>query len=292
MYISAPEFFFGSRCHRVSWSWAFPRGACSVCRESLAFSKIPGLYFNCLNSGKDGRFSCRACSSLSASPPCLILLAGPARPLFAGTDFPIPPGRASWPYAMVVGPDGNMWFVEWGGQKVGFITTSGVITEYPIPNAQALIGIAKGPDGNLWFTDTMAGTIGRISTSGTNIVHYSLPAGSYPQGITSRPGRQPVVRGAEGVRRLRYRQNHHRGQGHFLFDEGNSGHLPGLRRRLTLQLWRHDCRPGRQPVVRESAERAPLSSRQDNDRGSGHLLSHFRFAHQSDRGSRRKSLAH
>jgi streptogramin lyase len=117
----------------------------------------------------------------------LILLAGPARPLFAGTDFPIPPGRASWPYAMVVGPDGNLWFVEWGGQKVGFITTSGVITEYPIPNAQALIGIANGPDGNLWFTDTMAGTIGRISTSGTNIVHYSLPAGSFPQGITKGP---------------------------------------------------------------------------------------------------------
>jgi streptogramin lyase len=117
----------------------------------------------------------------------LILLAGLARPLFAGTDFPIPPGRASWPYAMVVGPDGNMWFVEWGGQKVGFITTSGVITEYPIPNAQALIGIAKGPDGNLWFTDTMAGTIGHISAGGTNIVHYSLPAGSYPQGITAGP---------------------------------------------------------------------------------------------------------
>ncbi len=117
----------------------------------------------------------------------LILFAGIAHPLFAGTDFPIPPGRASWPYAMAVGPDGNMWFVEWGGQKVGFITTSGVITQYPIPNAQALIGIAKGPDGNLWFTDTMAGTIGHISTSGTNIVHYSLPAGSFPQGITAGP---------------------------------------------------------------------------------------------------------
>jgi streptogramin lyase len=117
----------------------------------------------------------------------LILFAGIAHPLFAGTDFPIPPGRASWPYAMAVGPDGNLWFVEWGGQKVGFITTSGVITQYPIPNAQALIGIAKGPDGNLWFTDTMAGTIGHISTSGTNIVHYSLPAGSFPQGITAGP---------------------------------------------------------------------------------------------------------
>jgi streptogramin lyase len=88
---------------------------------------------------------------------------------------------------MVVGPDSNLWFVELGGQKVGRITTAGVITEFPVPNAQALYGIASGPDGNLWFTDTMAGKIGHISTSGTNIVQYSLAAGAYAQGITAGP---------------------------------------------------------------------------------------------------------
>lgn len=105
----------------------------------------------------------------------------------ASTDYTIPPGRASWPYGMVVGPDKNLWFVEWGGQKVGRITKGGVITAIPIPNAQALIGIASGPDGNLWFTDTMAGTIGHISTTGTDIVQYSLEPGSFPQGITTGP---------------------------------------------------------------------------------------------------------
>jgi streptogramin lyase len=103
------------------------------------------------------------------------------------TDYIIPPGRASWPYGMVVGPDKNLWFVELGGQKVSRITTAGVITEFPVPNAQALFGIAGGPDGNLWFTDTMAGKIGHISTSGTNIVQYSLAAGAYAQGITAGP---------------------------------------------------------------------------------------------------------
>ncbi len=103
------------------------------------------------------------------------------------TDYTIPPGRASWPYTMVVGPDNNLWFVELGGQKVGRITTAGVITEFPVPNAQALYGIASGPDGNLWFTDTMAGKIGHISTSGTNIVQYSLVAGAFAQGITAGP---------------------------------------------------------------------------------------------------------
>jgi streptogramin lyase len=103
------------------------------------------------------------------------------------TDFTIPPGRASWPYAITVGPDKNLWFVELGGRKVGRMTTAGVITQFPIPGAQALLGIASGPDGNLWFTDTMAGTISHISTSGTNIVKFSLPAGSFPQGITAGP---------------------------------------------------------------------------------------------------------
>ncbi|HLW85863.1 MAG TPA: hypothetical protein VKR60_11670 [Candidatus Sulfotelmatobacter sp.] len=103
------------------------------------------------------------------------------------TDYTIPPGRASWPYGMVVGPDKNLWFVELGGQKVGRITMAGVITEFPVPNAQALFGIASGPDGNLWFTDTMAGKIGHISTSGTGIVQHSLPAGAFPQGITAGP---------------------------------------------------------------------------------------------------------
>ncbi len=103
------------------------------------------------------------------------------------TDYNVPPGRSSWPYSMVVGPDKNLWFVEVGGQKVGRITTAGVITEFPVNNAQALVGIASGPDGNLWFTDTMAGTIGHISTSGSNVVQYSLASGSFPQGIAAGP---------------------------------------------------------------------------------------------------------
>jgi streptogramin lyase len=160
--------------------------ALEVCREGLTFRKIPDLFLTVTTLVRTEVLMPRLFNFVRFGV-VLILLAGLARPLFAGTDFPIPPGRASWPYAMVVGPDNNLWFVEWGGQKVGFITTAGVTTEYPIPNAQALFGIASGPDGNLWFTDAMAGTIGHISTSGTNIVHYSLPAGSFPQGITKGP---------------------------------------------------------------------------------------------------------
>jgi streptogramin lyase len=113
----------------------------------------------------------------------LIASANLSQMAVGSTDYTVHPGRSSWPYAMVVGPDKNLWFVELGGRKVGRITITGVITEFPIPNAQALLGIASGPDGNLWFADTMAGRIGHISTSGTDVVQYFLAAGSFPQGI-------------------------------------------------------------------------------------------------------------
>ena len=106
---------------------------------------------------------------------------------FGSTDFVVPPGRSPNPYTIVTGPDHNLWFVEAGGEKVGRITTAGVITEFPITGAQSLVGIASGSDGNLWFTDQLTGKVGHISTSGTGITQFALPTGSYPQGITSGP---------------------------------------------------------------------------------------------------------
>jgi streptogramin lyase len=108
-------------------------------------------------------------------------------PVFATTDFVAPPGRSASPYNIIVGPDKNLWFTEYGGQKIGRVTTSGVITEFPIPGALQLVGIAAGPDGNIWFTDQLTGKIGHISTSGTNLKQLALPAGSFPQGITAGP---------------------------------------------------------------------------------------------------------
>jgi streptogramin lyase len=117
----------------------------------------------------------------------IVALLGFAMPALASTDFLVPPGRQAEPNLVVVGPDHNLWFTEFTGEKIGRVTTSGAITEFKISGAQSLVGIANGPDGNVWFTDQFTGKVGHINTTGGQLTEYSLPAGSYPQGLTVGP---------------------------------------------------------------------------------------------------------
>src|SRR6266700_3918680 len=58
----------------------------------------------------------------------------------------------SGPEGIAKGPDGNLWFTESTGNKIGKITPTGTITEYPIPTTNSgPLGITSGLDGNLWF---------------------------------------------------------------------------------------------------------------------------------------------
>ena len=72
--------------------------------------------------------------------------------------------------------------------RIGRITTSGTITEFPIPTSGSMPhSIVNGPDGNLWFTELQGNNIGRITTGGT-ITEFPVPtASSQPLGITSGP---------------------------------------------------------------------------------------------------------
>ena len=79
----------------------------------------------------------------------------------AGTflaGYPIPTQTSS--LAITGGPDGNVWFGEWDYAKIGQITPTGVITEYPV-NGARISGITTGLDGNIWFA-SRDGWIGRI----------------------------------------------------------------------------------------------------------------------------------
>src|SRR5436853_1561468 len=77
------------------------------------------------------------------------------------------------PTSIIAGRDGNLWFTERFGNKIGRIApTSGLITEFcqvltagnPSGITGSPRGITVGPDGNICLTKT-CGTISRISTA-------------------------------------------------------------------------------------------------------------------------------
>src|SRR5262249_35336943 len=73
------------------------------------------------------------------------------------------------PGGIVAGPDGALWFVETAANKIGRISTDGVVTEYSVPTAGAIDRdqgfIAIGPDGALWFNEDLVNKVGRITTT-------------------------------------------------------------------------------------------------------------------------------
>jgi streptogramin lyase len=117
------------------------------------------------------------------------------------TEFPVPdvppppgspPGTPATPAtftSITAGPDGALWFMGVPGE-IGRITTSGVVTEFPVPALAAppdsvappptVNGIVAGPDGALWFAG-VPGEIGRITTSGV-VTEFPVPDAQPPAG--------------------------------------------------------------------------------------------------------------
>ena len=85
---------------------------------------------------------------------------------------------------ITVGADGNLWFTEGSGGKIGRITTSGVITEFG-SGLTLPFSITNGPDGNVWFTQRFTQQIGKITPTG-QFTFYTIP-GTAEQ-ITRGPG--------------------------------------------------------------------------------------------------------
>ena len=70
------------------------------------------------------------------------------------------------PYGITSGKDGAIWFTDNIGDSIGRLTTSGVLTQYPMPPspglAYGLIGIAAAPDGSIWACADDLGAIVRL----------------------------------------------------------------------------------------------------------------------------------
>jgi streptogramin lyase len=98
------------------------------------------------------------------------------------------PTAFSWPYYIVAGPQGALWFTEFFANNIGRITTSGQVTEFPLALQDGgPQGIAAGADGNIWFTDPGANLIGRMTPSGA-VTNFPIAAPNPdPRGITAGP---------------------------------------------------------------------------------------------------------
>jgi DNA-binding beta-propeller fold protein YncE len=101
------------------------------------------------------------------------------------------------PLGIAAGPDGNLWFTERNGNRIGRITPggritpSGAIVEFPVPTTGSILrGIAVGPDGNLWFVEEGVDKVGHVTLTGA-ITEFSVPtASSSFSGITAGPDGQ------------------------------------------------------------------------------------------------------
>jgi len=116
------------------------------------------------------------------------------------TEFPLPRPN-SGPGDITMGPDGALWFVELSGgmdglrtdgNRVGRITYSGTVSEYPMPAGSAsAINIAVGPDHNLWYT--RGASVGRVTPDGV-VTEFPAGADGRGAGLTAGSDREPPTR--------------------------------------------------------------------------------------------------
>ncbi|MHB8568481.1 MAG: Vgb family protein [Nitrososphaerales archaeon] len=81
--------------------------------------------------------------------------------------------KYAFPYQLALDNQGNVWFTEIFGNKIGEVTTQGELTEFatPTPNSTSL-SFGPGPSGitvnkrnnEVWFTESFANRVVHIST--------------------------------------------------------------------------------------------------------------------------------
>jgi virginiamycin B lyase len=87
-----------------------------------------------------------------------------ATPLGAVSHHTLPSGK--YAYALISGPDGNVWFADpngtfkeptpgklEGASEIGEITPGGTATEFELPEGDVVRSIAAGTEGDIWFID-------------------------------------------------------------------------------------------------------------------------------------------
>ena len=105
---------------------------------------------------------------------------GPAFVPHVSAEYTIPTASAS--AQNIVSSTGALYFTEESADKIGELSLSATISEFPIPTANAKpLSITYAQDGNLWFTEYGAAQIGKVATNGVSFLECVLPA----QGATT-----------------------------------------------------------------------------------------------------------
>jgi virginiamycin B lyase len=94
-------------------------------------------------------------------------------------------GLTGSPERITTGPDANLWFTEPFpfDNKIGRITTAGLVEEFQLASPSGPRDIVTGPDGNLWFTKFDADQLSLITTSGVVTDVQKVGKNSGPFGI-------------------------------------------------------------------------------------------------------------
>ncbi len=72
--------------------------------------------------------------------------------------------RSSNPAGIARGKGKVLWFTEEGANKIGKISMSGTITEYPVPTSGSdPFGITDGPDHKIWFVEKLGNKLGTMT---------------------------------------------------------------------------------------------------------------------------------
>ncbi|HET6276298.1 MAG TPA: hypothetical protein VFE16_10255 [Candidatus Cybelea sp.] len=122
-------------------------------------------------------------------------------------EFALTPGDffMGQPSQMTVGPDGNIWFLEFG--KIGRATSAGQISVFN--SGQANTYIITGPDDKLWYEGVNSrgdGYINRISIHGKMLPGGAAAAGSGE--MTIGPNNQVWVATGRGFIHFKGRYNY------------------------------------------------------------------------------------
>lgn len=164
------------------------------------------------------RLIARAGATVAMIACALGLSAGAALGAAPGTILATFPFAAAHGYgnAITWGPDGALWFTRSDTNSIDRMSTSGQLTEYPLPNVASVPeGITVGPDGALWFTERgdpscpitpcppMQGTeavgrIGRITTQGQITEYPTPPDFHHVPGASSDAEPTGIVTGPDG----------------------------------------------------------------------------------------------